>query len=474
MYSLKQLLLFSLLITSISVWFITTYLDYTNTEKEINALFDAELAQSARILDNLLEGLTQQHSLSQHWMSKKSLITLPDKILAHDYERKLAFQLVAKKHGILNKYGLILRTDTAPNFPLSDLDNGYNHIILNGNTWYVFSLSDSDDNYIIHVAQHGDIREQLITRVSQHFIVQFLIRLGLFAVLIWLIIGYFLKPIEQLAQQLAHRKASYLEPLLFEKLPLELIPFVTALNNLFSRLKQTFENERRFTADAAHELKTPLAGLRTQAQVALKTTDEKIRNQALKRIEQVVDRMGHVTQQLLILAQIEADADFLIKQNCNLTELLIQISGELEPNAYQRQIELTFLHDQQLFINANLALIEILIRNLIDNAIKYTSPGGQIQISLENIHNIPQFCIEDSGPGIMKTDYEQVFKRFYRNVETAGKTQGSGLGLSIAQRIVNLHEAKIKLATSQFGGLKVSVCFPAPKQYSKKKFLRYF
>lgn len=474
MYSLKRLLLISLLSVSVLVGLITAYIDYTNTKTEATAVFDAELAQSARVLDNLIEGLSQQHSLAQHWEKKKSVIILPDNVIRHKYEKKLAFQLVSKRYGFLKNYGLILRSDSAPAFPLADIANGYSHIYIGQNLWHVFSLADIDDNYVIHVAQRDDIRENLIFGVSKHSIIQLLIRLPILTILILLIVTYSLKPIEQLAQQLSRRKASYLKPLSVEKLPKELVPVVDALNKLLLRLEQAFENERRFTADAAHELRTPLAGLRTQAQVALKTTDDRVRNQALTRIEQVVDRMSHIIQQLLTLAHIEADADFLHTQECNLTQLLIEISGELEPSAHQRQIDLTFLHDQPLFINVNLALIEILARNLISNAIKYTPSGGQIQISLKNPNNTPQFCIEDSGPGLAEADYEQVFKRFYRNLETANKTPGSGLGLSIAQRIVSLHEAEIKLSTSQFGGLKVSVVFSPAKERKKKKLLRYF
>lgn len=452
---------------SILIWFITSYIDYISYEAETTSLFDAELAQSARVLDNLLEGLLEQHSLSQQWERKKSIIILPSNTLAHKYERKLAFQLVSKRYGILHGYGLILRSDNAPAFPLSFLANGYSKTLIDGKLWHVFSLADIDDNYVIHVAQQNDVRERLIEEVSRHSLMRLFVRVPIFAVLIWLIVNYSLKPVEQLAQQLSKRQASYLKPLFIEKLPKELVPVVDALNKLFLRLEQAFENERRFTADAAHELRTPLAGLRTQAQVALKTSDEMVRSQALKRIEQAVDRMTHSLQQLLTLAQIEADTDFLIKESCDLEQILLRIIGELEPNAYLRQIELTFVHEQSIFIDVNPALIEILIRNLIDNAIKYTPIGGQIQISLEKHNTFPQFRIEDSGAGVVETDYEQVFERFYRNVETANKTQGSGLGLSIVQRIVTLHEAEIKLDVSQFGGLKVTVTFPLPKKRKK-------
>jgi two-component system, OmpR family, sensor histidine kinase QseC len=475
MYSLKRVLLFSLLSTSILLGIVTAYINYTSSKSEASTLFDAELAQSARVLDSLLEGLLQQHSLSQQWIQhrqwdqQKTVVVLPNNTIGHKYEKKLAFQLVSRKYGMLKNYGVILRSDSAPVFPLAAITNGYSNLYIDQYLWHVFSLADEDDNYIIHVAQRDDVREQLIYQVSKYSIIQLVIRFFLFSLLILLIVKYSLAPIEQLALQLSHRKASYLKPLALKKLPLELAPVVNALNKLFLRLEQAFENERRFTSDAAHELRTPLAGLRTQAQVALKTTDEAVKNQALIRIEQAVGRMTHTLQQLLTLAQIEADTDFLMTEHCDLEQLLLNIIGELEPSAYQRQIELTFLHEQQhLLINANPALIEILIQNLISNAIKYSPVGGQIQISMENTNGIPQFRIEDSGQGIVEADYEHAFKRFYRNVETAQKTSGSGLGLSIVQRIITLHDAKIKLAVSQFGGLKVSVYFLPLTKESKK------
>ncbi len=459
MYSLKRLLLFSLLSSSILIWLVTAYTDYRSYEEETTELFNAELAQSARVLDNLLEGLLQQHSLSKQWEKKKAIIILPHNTFSHKYEKKLAFQLVSRKYGLLKRYGLILRSDNAPSFPLSELTNGYSYVVIDGQPWHVFSLSDIDDNYVIHVAQRNDVRERLLGEVSRHSVMRLIVRLPLWALLIWLIVKYSLKPLEYLAQQLSRRKATYLKPLEIKKLPLELAPVVGALNKLFIRLELAFENERSFNSDAAHELRTPLAGLRTQAQVALKTVDEAARNHALKRIEQAVERMSHTLQQLLILAEIESNTSFLSKERCNLEQLLMQIIAELEPNAYQRQIELFFVHKQSFFVEANAALIEILIRNLIDNAIKYTPSGGKIQINLESANNVPQFQIEDSGPGIAEADYEKVFKRFYRNIETASKVEGSGLGFSIVQRIVALHEAKINLEVSQFGGLRVVVSF---------------
>jgi two-component system sensor histidine kinase QseC len=146
MYSLKRLLLVSLLSTSILAWVITAYIEYTRTKIEIAALFDAELAQSARVLDNLLEGLLQQHFLSQQWAQnykgkqQKSVIILPNSTIEHKYERKLAFQLVSRKYGMLKNYGVILRSDSAPVFPLAPITNGYSSIYINQSLWHVFRV----------------------------------------------------------------------------------------------------------------------------------------------------------------------------------------------------------------------------------------------------------------------------------------------------------------------------------------------
>jgi two-component system sensor histidine kinase QseC len=241
------------------------------------------------------------------------------------------------------------------------------------------------------------------------------------------------------------------------------VPVVTEINNLLIQLDQALEHERRFTADASHELRTPLAGLLTQAQVALRTTDETVRNKALQRISQAVHRMTSMVQQLLTFSRIESGKEYMVKEITILNREIIQVITELEPAAHKKRIQMEFEEHNAVPILANTLLITVLVRNIIDNAIKYTPAEGNILIYLEGKEKQLHFTVEDSGPGISADQYENSLQRFHRCMETAHTAQGSGLGFSIVQRIAAMYCAELTLGVSQFGGLKVAVVFHAPK-----------
>jgi two-component system sensor histidine kinase QseC len=288
-------------------------------------------------------------------------------------------------------------------------------------------------------------------------------------IVIWFIVGYSLKPFSRLERQLSKREASYLKPLSAKRLPKEVVPVVSEINNLFAQLEQAFEHERRFTADASHELRTPLAGLLTQAQVALRTTDENVRKQALLRISQAVNRMTYMVQQLLTFSRMESGKEYLAKEITLVNREIIQVITELEPAAHKKRIQMEFVEQNAVPILANTQLITILVRNIIDNAIKYTPARGNILICLEGSEKQLQFRVEDSGPGIPPDQYANSLKRFHRCVETAQTAQGSGLGFSIVERITAMYGAELSLGVSQFGGLKVTVIFSVPKSQVDNK-----
>ena len=455
-YSLRKLLLFTLLSTLLLIWGIAAYKGYKEIRNEVAELFDADLAQSARALNSFVGHLLYAGSLYELWDLDKSEMFEPTKVFNHRYERKLAFQLIYKDEG------LILRSESAPPLPLSISQNGYSKTVINNHLWHVFSISEEKSEYIIHVGQRDDIRTELMDDISRHLIKPFLIGLPFLGLAIWLIVGRALKPFGQLTQQLARREASYLKPLSVKKLPIEIVPVVNELNNLFVQLERAFEHERRFTADASHELRTPLAGLLTQAQVALKTDDELTRRQALGRIEQGVHRMTDMVQQLLIFSRIESGTEFLSKETTVLGYEVVQTVAALEPEAHKKRIRMEFIEDNAVPIIGNTQLINILVKNLIDNAIKYTPTNGLVRISVSGQERHLLLSVEDSGPGIAPDQYEVALKRFHRCIETAKSAKGSGLGFSIAQRIALIHGAELSLGESQFGGLKVTVLFPLP------------
>ncbi len=515
-YSLRQLLLVSLLSASMLIWGVTAYMSYKVTRDEVASLFDAELAQSAKVLHVFVESLVREGSLSKHWaqtqtddrlhlytgrknksafklwakgdslllrsenspefevhgFSKKNIDDqlwdvfdglLEANALGHKYERKVAFQLWSKNDGLL------LRSESAPTFAFSSAANGFSETDIDGHVWHVFSISSSNGEYVIHVGQKEEIRAELTDEISAQLVTQFLVGLPILGIVIWIIVGHALNPLNRLEIALSRREASYLKPLSSKKLPKEIIPVVNEINNLFAQLEQAFEHERRFTADASHELRTPLAGLLTQAQVAMRTGDEMVRHQALKRIEQAVNRMTYMVQQLLTFSRIESGTEYLAKETTVLSREVMRIIAELDPEAHKKRIHMEYDEVNAVPIVANTLLINILIRNVIDNAIKYTPAHGMVRVSLTGKENCVELCVEDSGPGIAPDQYENSLKRFHRCVETANKAQGTGLGFSIVQRIATIHGAELVLDESEFGGLKVTVIFTLPTRAVVKK-----
>ncbi|MEC4749111.1 ATP-binding protein [Methylomicrobium sp. Wu6] len=513
-YSLRQLLLVSLLSATMVVWGVTAFSSYKATRDEVAELFDAELAQSGKVLLAFVDSLLLDGSLPDYWRQGRLAQGNSDPKFTETYQRKLAYQLWSEEKGLLlhsgkkqglladdlkdagqgglvlhgfdgslkdhalslkyerkvafqlwskNK-GLLLRSESAPQVPFTFAKQGFSEVQSEGSLWHVFSVSSTTGDYVIHVGQQEAIRKQLTDEISEQLVMQFLVGMPVLALVIWLIIGNVLMPISQLQKALTRREVSYLKPLSVENLPNEIVPMVNALNSLFGQLEEAFEHERRFTADASHELRTPLAGLLTQVQVALKTQDEQIQRQALKRIEQAVNKMSYMVKQLLTFSRIDSGPEYLEKTTVKLSAEVIQVITDLEHEAYRKSIEVEFIDESSAEIVANPQLLNILIRNIIDNAIKYTPEYGSIKIYLTDKEKNVELRVEDSGPGIAPEAYEKSLKRFHRLAETASVAQGTGLGFSIVQRIVAIHGAEFSLGVSELDGLKVTVLFPLPRR----------
>lgn len=264
-------------------------------------------------------------------------------------------------------------------------------------------------------------------------------------------------PLRQIALAVARRSPENLKPMT-EPAPAETRVLVDSLNKLFLRLEKTLEREKQFTADAAHELRTPLSGLKTQAQVALGARDAAERDHALRQLNEGVDRAAHLVQQLLTLARLEPSAATQESTPVNLADLAKQVCGELAPAAVAKMIDLSFLGEVSVLINGNQELLRVLFRNLIDNAIRYTPERGVIEVVVGQRAAGAEVTVTDSGPGIPQEERERVFDRFYRIL--GNKASGSGLGLSIVRRIVELHGGDIVLGEGRQGkGLRVVVRF---------------
>lgn len=288
-----------------------------------------------------------------------------------------------------------------------------------------------------------------------------LLTIPLSGLLIWLIIGRGLKSLDRVAQEVANRAPSHLEQVNLIDVPTEMKPLVDELNKLFFRLKEGFEREKRFTADAAHELRTPLAALKTQAQVALNSNNINDKNIALQKLIASVNRSTHIVQQLLTMSKlVPEEASINDLDEVNLTRVTREILAILAPAAIEKHIELEFHPEENIQnFSGNSTAIGILIRNLVDNAIRYCETEGQIVVRVYRQEHEIVLDVQDNGPGIPTELQSRVFERFFRVLGNKGP--GSGLGLAIVQQICALHHARVVLGTPLEGtGLIVKVFFP--------------
>ncbi len=435
--SIRRRLLFLLLSVICGVWGIVTWRIYVDTQHEVEELFDANLAQSAQVLFGLLKHEMEEEEDDEDDEDDK-IIELQEHLLGHRYEHKLAF-LIRDSDG-----QILVRSATAPLFPKPshDADVKYSDYWFDEHLWRVFTRKYG--KFIVQTAQRYDIRDELISEIISSTLNVLLMTLPLLAFLIWISVGRSFKPLQQVATDIAARTPEQLQSLDIHQIPLEIKALVNALNNLFIRLERAFENERRFTADAAHELRTPLAGLKTQAQVAQRAIDPQQREQALQQILIGVDRATHLVTQLLTLARMDA-TQTMPTSRLDMHELVSQIIIDLTEQALKKGIDLGLEKTATLtIIEANQNALYLMLRNLVDNAICYTPEDGQVTVSLENLQSSRlRVSISDNGPGIPPSLRKQIFERFYRGENQ--NIQGSGLGLSIAQKVAQLHNVEIQL-----------------------------
>jgi two-component system OmpR family sensor kinase len=245
-------------------------------------------------------------------------------------------------------------------------------------------------------------------------------------------------------------------------LPDEVRPLVDEINLLFARLAEAFDAQRNFVADAAHELRSPLAALRLQVQGLQRANDAESKAVAARRLLAGIDRLGRLVDQMLVLARQDAAADPTGGAPIDLRTTATLAIGDVLPAAQERAIDLGIVDAEPVAVTGDAESLRILLRNLLDNAIKYAPEGGTVDVAIGVQQGQAVVEVADSGPGIPLEERDRAFDRFYR--VTGGSAAGSGLGLAIAHSIARRHHAAITLGTSsRLGGLLVTVRFPASK-----------
>ncbi|TAK74337.1 MAG: two-component sensor histidine kinase [Gammaproteobacteria bacterium] len=445
--SIKYFLIISLLLSITVASAINAIGNYLLDQKVIQPYLDAQLIRASSLI-----GLLNQSATPNSIEAKGDIINY---LLRSQPMTGQVFLFQIWKDD-----KLLMHSPNYPGVMLKNAPYGFSDRKINGNEWRVYSVYDPKGGLKVIVAELYNLRRELANDIARSNANALLITYPVFGILIWFIISIALRSISRVTTEISNRASTYLEPVQLTEIPNEIKPLVAELNQLFIRLKLAFERNKRFAADAAHELRTPLAALKTNAQVALKADNEADRNKALQKVIESVDRSSHVVAQLLTLSRLDEEDVLTDLKLMDLHKLAIEIIAYLAPHALEKDIEIELAPPPaDVIVLGNDTAIGILIRNVVDNAIRYTPPKGEVNVSIVDTGTQIIFRVVDTGPGVPIELRERVFERFYRILGT--KASGSGLGLAIVSQIAALHHAEIYLATPPNGiGLQFDVAFP--------------
>ncbi len=336
---------------------------------------------------------------------------------------------------------------------------GLAEIDVEGQRWRTYSVATP--GRVIQVAQPVQIRQKLAAAAALRSVQPLLWLAPLLALLGWWLSAMTVAPLRAVAAEVSQRDAQALTALPTAGLPDEVAPLVGALNALLQRLGATLDQQRAFVADAAHELRSPLTALKLQAQLLQRAPDEAGRAAAMAALSAGIERAARLVEQLLALARAEPGGPALALQTLDLSELVRGVMADSLPLALAHGTELSLQAEAAVQVQAEPAALAMLVRNLLDNALRHGKAGGHVELSVSEIAGRPTLWVDDDGPGIPADERERVFDRFYRrNPGGDGQsTVGSGLGLAIARNLAEQHGAKLSLGDSPLGGLRVSLTF---------------
>ena len=442
--SLQWRLLASLLSGLMLVWLAVAVCTWLGAQHEVDELLDSHLAQTAALL------VVQQAQLEDE-------VEGPQIPVQREYGPRVAFQVFL--HG-----ALLSRSSNVGIRPISDVVSGFDTVTLeDGTRWRVFAMQGGSRHVQVLVGEQLRARKGILMAVLRGVLLPMLVALPLLAVLVVGAARRALAPLGTLSAVLRARAPSSTTPVAVDDLPLEMQAMVQALNALLLRIERMVDVERRFTADAAHELRTPIAAIRAQAQVALGAVDDVAqRRHALLHTVQGCDRAAHLVDQLLTLARLDAPLPDGGGQRevTDLGALVHSVAADLAPNALAKGQDLGLQADEpDCYVRGQEVLLRVLLRNLLDNAVRYAPEGAMVQIALSLSGGEVHLHVHDSGPGMREAERARLGERFFR---VLGPSEtGSGLGWSIVRRVALVTGAQITVQRSDvLGGLWVQVRWP--------------
>lgn len=426
-YSLRRRLVWLLTSAVAAIWLLSAYVVYQRAHHEADELLDDQLIQIAETLLAIVAGGEVEHFVKElHRHAGHSAVPI-------------AFEIWYREDGVQR------RLVTSPGHGGFGLDfaDGFSQASYKADSWRFYATRDRGARYRVVVGQSHAAREQLARDIGLSLLLPATLALPLMALAVWWVVGRTLRPLDAVAHAVGALEPAALAPLdASTPLPDEVAPLRTALNALIRRVAEAFENERRFTADAAHELRTPLAALKVQAQVALRAQREDSRQHALAQVIAGVDRMTHLVEQLLTLARVDPNQADVAAQVFDPAPTIREVCAEMLPRAHEQRQSLLVVAPAGCSLAMAPAWLAIALRNLVDNALRYAGEGARVEVRLARTASGCALSVADDGPGAAPDLRARLAARFVRG-ET--DSEGCGLGLSIVARVAALSGAHLEL-----------------------------
>jgi two-component system sensor histidine kinase QseC len=442
--SLSMRLLLLLLMSTLLLWGTILYFTWWRTSSEINQVYNTELALVGQLLAVATEHESEEFDLDEYQTD----------LSESNYTFPLLFQVWSHENR------LMVRGPEAPDFPLSSSTlDGYTDSEINGQMWRVYTLNLTSHDYRVQVARSHLTSHQLVRDFVLDVIRPLLIALPLSGIL-WLIVHQGLQPLREVTRLIRERDYAHLNPIQPSHVPEEIAGMVDELNRLLARLKQSIDRNSRFTADVAHELRTPIAGMLVQLQSNTNECKEEKDRAGFSQVKEGLSRLNHMINQLLVLASIEPEKIRHSFTKLDLEALAQEVLADISPQALSKDIEMALECSESVTMHGNQELIGILLSNLVSNAIKFTPNKRHVTIKISRVENGVRLVVEDEGQGIPDNKKKWVFERLTR---LPGETEaGAGLGLSIVKEICEIHQGDITLSDPEQGsGSIVSLFFPS-------------
>ncbi len=433
MKSIRFYLVVALLSTVALGNFVAAVYGYRSSMLEAEVLLDNQLADTATLISTLRSSGT-------------SVVEAPSS--------RLAFQIWTTNGQ------LVQRSANSAATPIAALEEGYRDENFEGFRWRVLSHFDERQQRWILVAERIDIRTELADNLILHAVVPIVVSLPVIALIVWLVVGNGLSLVKKLAQELRNKRADDLSRLSTSNPPVELAPVVDAINDLLERLNNSVLRERRFSSDAAHELRTPLSAIKVHVHNLRQEHPES--GEALQILDRDLGRLSHLIEQIMLLYRVTPEHYQANMEILDLHELAQSVIGDLYADIEKKNQTISLTGTPQS-ITGDQDSLTILLSNLVLNASKYSPEGASIRVYVDRTELGICLGVEDTGPGIPLAEISRVFDRFYRvgGDRHSSSTDGCGLGLSIVKHIADLHHANIVLENNADApGLTVNVIFP--------------